>query len=133
MPMTIAALEQVLDWQPERVQEYCRVLTAPLVERVRTLGYTVEDPAFRGAHLFGLRAPAGTDITAIADRLRARKVYVSLRGSAIRVSPHVYNDAARRRGADGGARVGRLLRAASVAELKLRPTEVEWRAEVRPA
>jgi selenocysteine lyase/cysteine desulfurase len=93
MPMTIAALEQVLDWQPERIQEYCRVLTAPLVERVRTLGYTVEDPEFRGAHLFGLRAPAGTDITAIADRLRARKVYVSLRGSAIRVSPHVYNDA----------------------------------------
>jgi selenocysteine lyase/cysteine desulfurase len=93
MPMAIAALEQVLDWQPDRVQEYCRVLTAPLVERVRGLGYAVEDPAFRGAHIFGLRAPAGTDIVAIAERLRARKVYVSLRGSAIRVSPHVYNDA----------------------------------------
>jgi selenocysteine lyase/cysteine desulfurase len=93
MPMTIAALEQVLGWQPERIQEYCRVLTEPLVERVRTLGYAVEDPEFRGAHIFGLRAPAGTDITAIAERLRARKVYVSLRGSAIRVSPHVYNDA----------------------------------------
>ncbi len=93
MPMAIAALEQVLDWQPERVQDYCRVLSAPLIERVRGLGYTVEDPAYRGAHIFGLRAPAGTDITAIGERLRARKVYVSLRGSAIRVSPHVYNDA----------------------------------------
>jgi selenocysteine lyase/cysteine desulfurase len=60
---------------------------------VRALGYSVEDPAYRGAHLFGLRAPAGTDITAVNERLRARRVHVSLRGSAIRVSPHVYNDA----------------------------------------
>lgn len=93
MPMAIAALEQVLDWQPARVQEYCASLTADLFERVRALGYTVEAPEYRGAHLFGLRAPAGTDITAVGERLRAQKVLVSLRGSALRVSPHVYNDA----------------------------------------
>lgn len=93
MPMALAALEQVLDWQPARVQEYCAALTADLFERVRALGYTVEAPEYRGAHLFGLRAPAGTDISAIGDRLRERKVLVSLRGSALRVAPHVYNDA----------------------------------------
>ena len=93
LPMAIAALEQVLEWQPGRVQEYCGVLTAPLFDRLRALGYSAEDPAWRGAHLFGLRAPAGIDITAIGERLRARKVFVSLRGSAIRVAPHVYNDA----------------------------------------
>lgn len=92
MPMAIAALEQVLDWQPARIQDYCAALTADLFDRVRALGYTVEDPAFRGAHLFGMRVPAGTDITAIGERLRARRVHVSLRGSAIRVAPHVYND-----------------------------------------
>lgn len=93
MPMAIAALEQVLDWQPTRIQEYCAALTGDLMARVGALGYRVEDAAYRGAHLFGLRAPAGTDITAIGDRLRQRQVHVSLRGSAIRVSPHVYNDA----------------------------------------
>ena len=93
MPMAIAALEQVLEWQPARVQEYCAALTADLFDRVRALGYTVETPEYRGAHLFGLRAPAGTDITAVGERLRARSVLVSLRGSALRVSPHVYNDA----------------------------------------
>jgi len=93
MPMAITALEQVLEWQPERVQEYCRALTAPLFDRVRAMGYAVEDAAHRGAHLVGLRAPAGTDITAVGERLRARKVFVSLRGSAIRVAPHLYNDA----------------------------------------
>jgi selenocysteine lyase/cysteine desulfurase len=93
LPMAIAGLEQVLDWQPARLQDYCAALTADLFDRVRALGYTVEDPAFRGEHLFGLRAPAGADITAIGERLRARRVHVSLRGSAIRVAPHVYNDA----------------------------------------
>jgi len=93
MPMAIAALEQVLAWQPARIQQYCTALTAELFDRVRALGYTVEAAEHRGAHLFGLRAPAGTDITATSERLRDRKVHVSLRGSAIRVAPHVYNDA----------------------------------------
>lgn len=93
MPMAIAGLEQLLEWQPARIQDYVAGLTAPLFDRVRAAGYTVEDAAFRGAHLFGLRAAAGVDITAVNDRLRARKVHVSLRGSAIRVSPHVYNGA----------------------------------------
>lgn len=93
MPMAVAALEQVLEWQPARVQAYDAALTLSLFDRVRAAGYTVEDPAYRGAHLFGLRAPSGVDITAVNERLRARKVHVSLRGSAIRVAPHVYNDA----------------------------------------
>ena len=93
MPMAITALEEVLERQPARVQDYCAALTAPLFERLRALGYTVEDPAWRGAHLFGLRAPAGADIAGIGEQLRARNVFVSLRGSAIRVAPHVYNDA----------------------------------------
>lgn len=92
MPMAVAALEQVLGWQPARIQEYSAALTAGLFDQLRALGYTMESPEYRGAHLFGLRPPAGVDITAIGERLRARKVLVSLRGSALRVSPHVYND-----------------------------------------
>lgn len=93
VPMAIAALEQVIERRPERVQEYCAALTAGLVDGVRARGFSVEDAAVRGAHLFGMRAPAGTDISAIGERLRAKKVFVSLRGSAIRVAPNVYNDA----------------------------------------
>jgi selenocysteine lyase/cysteine desulfurase len=37
--------------------------------------------------------PAGLDLHALQATLAARKVLVSLRGSAVRVSPHVYNDA----------------------------------------
>lgn len=93
MPMAIAALEQLLEWQPARIQEYCAALTSDLTTQVAALGYRAEDPEYRGAHLIGLRAPAGADLAAIAARLRERKVFVSLRGTAMRVAPHVYNDA----------------------------------------
>jgi selenocysteine lyase/cysteine desulfurase len=92
MPMAIAALEQLLDWTPEAIQTYTHHLTAPLVDAVRALGYLVEDAAYRGGHLLGLRALAGADLQTVADRLRERRVHVSVRGTAIRVSPHVYND-----------------------------------------
>ncbi|MFN8062717.1 MAG: aminotransferase class V-fold PLP-dependent enzyme [Vicinamibacterales bacterium] len=92
MPMGVAALEQILEWQPARIQAYCATLTAPLVAEARSLGFTVEDEAYRAAHIVGLRAPAGVDLADVATRLKANRVHVSLRGSAIRVSPHVYND-----------------------------------------
>jgi len=60
---------------------------------VRDLGFGVEGEAGRAGHLFGLHAPAHVDLEEVKRELQARRVSVSLRGSAIRVSPHVYNDA----------------------------------------
>ncbi|MDH4062828.1 MAG: aminotransferase class V-fold PLP-dependent enzyme [Acidobacteriota bacterium] len=93
MPMAVAALEQVLEWTPDGIQAYSAALTTDLVARVRALGFGVEGLEGRGAHLFGLRTPPGVDIQSLAATLAARQVHVSLRGSAVRVSPHVYNDA----------------------------------------
>ena len=94
MPMLIAALEQITAWRPHEVQHYCRGLTAELVAEARSLGYTVEDEAWRGAHLFGIRLPAGADLPRLQSLLRERRIAVSLRGDAVRVAPNVYNDAA---------------------------------------
>ncbi|HEX6747749.1 MAG TPA: aminotransferase class V-fold PLP-dependent enzyme [Longimicrobium sp.] len=91
MPMLIAALEQVLAWTPAAVQEYTRELTRDLIAAARGLGWTVEDEPWRGAHLFGLRAPAGADTARLQAALSERRVSVSLRGDAVRVAPNVYN------------------------------------------
>jgi len=37
--------------------------------------------------------PPGLDLKSLRDTLIARRIHVSLRGSALRVSPNVYNDA----------------------------------------
>lgn len=93
MPMLAAAVEMLLEWRPDRVQEYCRALTRDLLAEAVSLGFTVEDEAWRGAHLFGLRLPPGLDLARLQQALSERKIFVSVRGDALRVSPHVYNDA----------------------------------------
>ncbi|MGH7443573.1 MAG: aminotransferase class V-fold PLP-dependent enzyme, partial [Longimicrobiales bacterium] len=92
VPMAIAALEQVLDWGAAAIQSYCEHLLHDVLAEAAGLGFRVEDPAWRGAHLVGLRAPAGIDLAALDAELRRHHVFASLRGSALRVSPNVYND-----------------------------------------
>ncbi|NNK64114.1 MAG: aminotransferase class V-fold PLP-dependent enzyme, partial [Gemmatimonadetes bacterium] len=91
-PIAAASLELLNEWGPHRIQEYCRRLTREFLDEAGELGYTVEDEAWRGAHLFGLRMPASVDLTALRDALTARNVSASLRGTALRLSPNVYND-----------------------------------------
>ena len=92
LPMLEAALEQVLDWGPETVAAHTRELTAVAVPRLRDLGCRLDEDRWRAGHLFGVRLPAGVDIPQLGRDLRARRVSVSLRGGAIRVAPHLYND-----------------------------------------
>lgn len=93
LPMLVAALERVIAWRPERVRDYCAGVMQRAIGEARALGFVIEPAAWRGAHLFGLHAPAGLDIGALQAALATRGVYVSLRGNAVRVSPNVYNDA----------------------------------------
>jgi len=92
LPVLEAALTYVAELGADRVTEYCEALALPLVARARELGFGVERDAWRARHLFGLRMPSGLDLRSLRDRLVAGNVHVSLRGSALRVSPHVYND-----------------------------------------
>ncbi len=92
LPMSVASLELIHGWKPARIQAYCAALTARALEEAASLGFSVEDPKWRAAHLFGLRMPAGIDLAALKAALERRKVVASLRGSALRLSPNVYND-----------------------------------------
>jgi selenocysteine lyase/cysteine desulfurase len=91
LPMAIAAMDQLLSWGVPEIEAYCRALTSDLFEALADAGFEADRPEGRGAHLFGLRAPKGVDAAAIRAALERRRVYVSLRGEAIRVSPNVYN------------------------------------------
>lgn len=91
-PIAAASLALLLEWRPSRIQEYCRALTRDFLVEMGSLGYSVEDEAWRGAHLFGLRMPASVDLAALSKTLADRGVSASLRGTALRLSPNVYND-----------------------------------------
>jgi selenocysteine lyase/cysteine desulfurase len=91
VPMMTAALQQIIEWKPENIQQYCKQISGKAIEQLREQGYWIEDQKFRGHHLFGVRLPKGVDMEKIKLRLQQNKISVSVRGDAIRVSPNVYN------------------------------------------
>jgi selenocysteine lyase/cysteine desulfurase len=91
LPMAIAALEQILAWGVEEIEEYSRRITADFFRATASLGFEADDDEGRAAHLFGLRTPAGLDTAELKAGLEQRRIYVSLRGAAVRVSAHIYN------------------------------------------
>lgn len=91
VPMMIKALDQLNKWKPENIQEYCGAISAKAIHHLREKGFWVEDEAFRGNHLFGVRLPKGIDMEKIKSELTRKKILVSIRGNAIRVAPNVYN------------------------------------------
>ena len=95
-PILIAMLEAacrlLIEWQPGRVREYLLKIERQSVDRMRSLGFEVADEAERCANLFGVKLPAGMDAEVCRQHLARLQIHVAVRGSAVRVSPHVYND-----------------------------------------
>ena len=91
LPMWETALEQLLQWQPAAIQAYCSLLSQTAIPSWEAMGCRLEAPEYRAGHLFGLQLPDHIDTAALLRRLADQRIYVSLRGGALRVSPNVYN------------------------------------------
>lgn len=92
-PMVLTAIEQINRWGAGNIQEYCQSISNEAIAMLRGKDFLIEELPFRGSHLFGVRHQKPLDFDALRLSLKKNKVYVSVRGDAIRVSPHVYNDA----------------------------------------
>lgn len=91
VPMLIEALKLINKWKPANIQKYCKSITGEAIKQLRDNGYWIEDEDSRGQHLFGIRLPQHVDINKMAEKFKRNKVYVSFRGSSIRVAVNVYN------------------------------------------
>lgn len=94
VPVAAASLRLIAAWEPSGIAAYVEALSHPLLTRAQELGFAVEEAPFRSPHLFGLRMPEGLDLDVVRSALERWNVSVSLRGSALRISPNVYNDEA---------------------------------------
>jgi len=91
VPMMIEALKQIIEWGPKNIQQYCKNLTADLVQQLPKYGYQIEDTQWRGQHMFGIRLPDSVPLVKLNHQLNQQNIHVSVRGSAVRISPNVYN------------------------------------------
>ncbi len=93
MPAAIAALNQLVAWGPANISATLGELTRDLVRRAAPLGFTSVDDSIRAPHYLGLRREGGLPV-GLGERLAAQQVFVSTRGAALRITPHLYNDSA---------------------------------------
>jgi len=91
MPLAIVAIEQVLEWGVDDVAAATERLTAAIEKQATIRGLLAAPRHARGPHLIGLRSPDGLP-KGLAGKLAQQKVFVSVRGDSIRVSPYLYND-----------------------------------------
>jgi selenocysteine lyase/cysteine desulfurase len=93
LPVAIASMELLGGWGLDAVAAYARTLTTAIASGAADLGFDVAAPPARSPHLLGLRLPTGLDTAAVATQLRDHQVHVSVRGTSLRVSTHVFNTA----------------------------------------
>lgn len=93
LPMLIAALEQLLSWGVEAIQEYCLQLRKTFQEYLikENLSFTLDFNDY-AAHLFPVKFDSlSWTPNELNSFLRMKNIFVSQRGSYLRIAPHVYN------------------------------------------
>jgi len=90
LPMAMAALEQIADWQVTRIAQTLGSLTGSIAAQVAPWGLEAAPAHLRAGHFLGLRWP-GVLPPSLLKQLAAAQVHVSIRGAAIRITPHLYN------------------------------------------
>ncbi len=89
-PIAATALDQILSWDAASIAATLQHHTDRIAAEAQRMGFTVPAAAYRTPHLIGISHRAGLP-KKIAAVLAAEKIFVSIRGNAIRIAPHVYN------------------------------------------
>jgi selenocysteine lyase/cysteine desulfurase len=90
LPIANEALRQILDWGVENVSETIGELTDLIEEEARERNIEAIPAKSRARHMVGLKLGSAVPKD-LAARLAEEKVFVSVRGESVRVSPHLYN------------------------------------------
>ena len=87
-----AAFDLLLEWGVEAIARTLGQATEAIAAPARKLGLDCAEIGVRAPHFLSAGFPGGLP-PGLPDRLAANAVFVSARGSSLRVTPHLYNDA----------------------------------------
>lgn len=93
IPAFAESLTMLLEWTVPAIASTLRARTESLADAVAALGYSSLPSSQRAGHFLAIGLPPGGSATpaALATSLAAKKVYVSVRGESVRITPHLYN------------------------------------------
>lgn len=90
LPAAVHAMKQLLQWEVAQISETAGALNRQLASAVANLGFFAPAEPWRAPHYLALRRKEAIP-KELPEMLAREKVFVSVRGSSIRVTPHVYN------------------------------------------
>lgn len=85
-----AAFDLLLGYGVDAIAETLGAATQAIAAAAAGLGLSSAPIGTRAPHFLALDFPSGVP-TGLTDRLAAARVHVSLRGTSLRVTPHIYN------------------------------------------
>jgi len=91
-PILIEGLKQIQKWGVQQIHNYCFSLFNEIKNELSPIGVGFEENDYIYPHLFSLKLPNRVSPEAMKTNLEKNKIYVSLRGSYIRVSLNVFNN-----------------------------------------
>jgi selenocysteine lyase/cysteine desulfurase len=89
VPMAAAAADQLLSWGVSTVAAGLQEVTDEIGRRAAELGYTAPPRDQRGPHMIGIEAPREVARN-LGRSLGEQGVVASVRGSALRIAPHLH-------------------------------------------
>jgi selenocysteine lyase/cysteine desulfurase len=90
LPAAVRAMKQLLEWDVAQISETAGALNRQLAEAAADLGFSAPAEPLRAPHYLALRRKAAIS-KELPEVFAKEKVFVSVRGSSIRVTPNVYN------------------------------------------
>jgi len=92
LPVAVRAMKQLLEWDVAQISETVGALNRQLANAAADMGFSAPAERLRAPHYLALRRKEAIP-KELPEVLAKEKVFVSVRGSSIRVTPHVYNRA----------------------------------------
>ncbi len=89
LPGAITALEQLQAWGVGNVARVLGQINDRIASRLEALGFVLPPTWQRCPHIVGARLPQGLTGDFVGS-LRAQHVFISQRGSSVRVAPHLH-------------------------------------------
>jgi selenocysteine lyase/cysteine desulfurase len=92
LPAAVRAMKQLLEWKVAEISETAGTFNRRLAEAAAEMGFSAPAEPLRASHYLALRRKTAIP-KELPEMFAQEKVFVSVRGSSIRVTPHVYNTA----------------------------------------
>jgi selenocysteine lyase/cysteine desulfurase len=90
LPAAVRGMKQLLEWDVRQISETAGALNRQLASAAAEVGFSAPAEPWRAPHYLALRRKE-TIPRELPEALAREKVFVSVRGSSIRVTPNIYN------------------------------------------